>query len=72
MKNFISILTAIFFLLLTSCSSNKEKIDIIEEEDIELQMIDAYEEGLKALEDGDALFAANKTSPSSKACKPSL
>ena len=71
MRNFISILIAIFFLLLTSCSSNKEKIDIIEEEDIELQMIDAYKEGLQALEEGDVLFAANKASPSSKAFKPS-
>jgi len=60
MNNFISILIAIFFLFLTSCASNKEKIDIIEEEDIELQMIDAYKEGLKALEDGDSLFAAKK------------
>jgi len=60
MRNFISILIAIFFLLLTSCSSNKEKIDIIEEEDIELQMIDAYKEGLQALEEGDVLFAAKK------------
>ena len=47
-------------MLLTSCSSNKEKIDIIEEEDIELQMIDAYEEGLQALEEGEVLFAAKK------------
>ena len=43
-----------------SCSSNKDKVDIIEEEDIELQMIDAYQEGLNALEEGDVLFAAKK------------
>ena len=45
---------------MNSCSKDKKKIDIIEEEDIQLQMIDSYKEGIKALEDGDVLFAAKK------------
>ena len=51
----------IILILFTTFSCSKdEKISIIEEEDIELQMVAAYEEGLKALEEGDALFAAKK------------
>ena len=33
---------------------------MIQEKEIRLQMIDAYKEGIKALEDGDVLFAAKK------------
>jgi len=51
----------IFFLFLSSCSGNSEKeISIIEEEDLDLQMIAAYREGVKALEDGDVYYAAKK------------
>ena len=51
----------IILILFTTFSCSKdEEISIIEEEDIELQMVAAYEEGLKALEEGDALFAAKK------------
>jgi len=60
MKYFANILIILIFLFLNSCSNDKKKIDIIEEEDIELQMIDSYKEGIKALEDGDILFAAKK------------
>ena len=60
MKYFANILIILIFLFLNSCSKDKKKIDIIEEEDIELQMIDSYKEGVKALEDGDVLFAAKK------------
>ena len=59
MKYFVNILIILIFLFLNSCSNDKKKIDIIEE-DIELQMIDSYKEGIKALEDGDILFAAKK------------
>ena len=60
MKYFVNILIILIFLFLNSCSNDKKKIDIIEEKDIELQMIDSYKEGIKALEDGDVLFAAKK------------
>ena len=60
MKYFANILIILIFLLLNSCSNDKKKIDIIEEEDIELQMIDSYKEGIKALVEGDVLFAAKK------------
>jgi len=54
---YIFILSLIF---INSCSKEDKKISIIEEKEINLQMIDAYEEGVKALKDGDVLFAAKK------------
>ena len=52
----------LFFLIivLTSCSSKKEQISILEDENLELQMIDAYKEAYKELEKGDAIYAAKK------------
>jgi len=43
-----------------SCSKEKEKISIIEEESLEMQMIKAYNDGLKELDKGDAIYAAKK------------
>ena len=54
---YIFILLLIFF---NSCSNEEKKISIIEEKEINLQMISAYEEGVKALKEGDVLFAAKK------------
>ena len=50
----------IFIILLSSCSKKEEKISIIQEKEIKLQMIDAYKEGVEAFENGDVLFAAKK------------
>ena len=60
MKYFTNILIIFIFLFLNSCSNDKKKIDIIEEEDIELQMIESYREGIESLQEGDSLFAAKK------------
>ena len=59
MTNIIKILFFILGILLTSCSK-EEKISVIEEENIEAQMIEAFKEGYKELNDGDVLFAAKK------------
>ena len=55
----IKYLIIIFFLLL-SCSKEEKKISVIEEKNLDLQMIQAYNEGLKELEKGDAIYAAKK------------
>ncbi len=57
-----SLIFVIFYLFLTSCSKEELKSEVIEEKEISLQMIDAYEEGLIALEDQDGLTAAKKFS----------
>ena len=54
----ISIL--VFLILVTSCSNNVERESNISKKSLDLQVKEAYLEGLKALEDGDVLFAAKK------------
>ena len=46
--------------LVSSCTKEKEKISIIEEESLESQMIKTYNEGLNELDKGDVIFAAKK------------
>ncbi len=58
MKIFVKLL--ILLLFLSSCSKEEQKISIIKEKEINLQMIDAYQEGVKAFEEGDVLYAAKK------------
>ena len=57
------IILLIFYLLLNSCAKEEVKIvDIIEEQQLDMQMINAYNEGLIALEEFDGLTAAKKFS----------
>ena len=53
-----------YFFLITllcfSCSKKEIEKSTINEVNLESQMIEAYKEGLKELEAGDALFAAKK------------
>ena len=58
----ISLFVTIFYLFIISCSTNKNSIEIIEDKEIDLQMIDAYQEGLKALNERYGLSAAKKFS----------
>ena len=57
---FKKIIIFTFIVILSSCGGGKEKVSIIEEEDIDLQMVDAFRKGYEALQDGDVLFAAKK------------
>ena len=59
MTNIIKILLLILSILLISCSK-EERISVIEEENIEAQMIEAFKEGYKELNKGDVFFAAKK------------
>ena len=54
----ISLLMIIF--LLASCSKEVKREIVIKEKSLDLQVIEVYNEGLKALEEGDVLFAAKK------------
>jgi len=60
MKFRLVFLITILLFLNTSCSKNKEKISIVEEESLEMQMIQAYNDGLKELDKGDPIYAAKK------------
>ena len=57
---FLRLLFIILIIFTNSCSKKEEKISIIKEKEINLQMIDAYKEGVEAFENGDVLFAAKK------------
>jgi len=59
MNNFLKIIFIIVCISLSSCSK-KEKVHIIKEESLELQMVDAYKEALKAFNDQDILYAAKR------------
>ena len=59
MKNLIILI--IFAFLLSACVNKKEKnITIIEGDSLEQQMIEAYNAGIIALEEGDVLYATKK------------
>jgi len=60
MNIFLKLSVIILIIFLNSCSKKEEKISMIQEKELRLQMIDAYKEGVKALEEGDVLFAAQK------------
>tara|TARA_B100000900_G_scaffold397357_1_gene397600 strand:- start:154 stop:990 length:837 start_codon:yes stop_codon:yes gene_type:complete len=53
------IFVAIVFLFF-SCSKDTTKKSVINETSLDLQVIEAYQEGMKSLNEGDALFAAKK------------
>ena len=59
--NFLKIFFILFLvnLFFVSCAKN-EKTSLIVQEDVELQMIRAFEEGYEEFSKGDALFAAKK------------
>ena len=54
------LLNIIIILSLFSCSEKEEKVSLIKEDILELQMIEAYKEGLKEFDNGDVFFAAKK------------
>ena len=48
------------FILFISCSKQDTKQSIIKEKSLDLQVLEVYQEGMKSLEEGDALFAVKK------------
>ncbi len=57
--NFYKLIFILIGLLIFGCSKS-DKVSLITETNIENQMIDAFKEGYKELEKGDALYAAKK------------
>ena len=58
MKNLFLIIT--FFVLFASCTKQTQNESALKEISIDLQVQEAYKEGMKALESGDVLYAAKK------------
>ena len=57
-KKILLIFFSIIFIL--SCSKKAEKESVLLEKSLDLQVLEAYEEGLNFLKEGDPLFAAKK------------
>ena len=60
MQYFKFIILLILISFLNACSKDKIKKSQIIEKDLDLQVLEAYQEGLTSLEKGDVLFAAKK------------
>ena len=60
MPLFYKIIILIVFLNLYSCTKKDEKISLVEEKSLEMQMIDAYNAGLEELERNDVIYAVRK------------
>ena len=59
MNRFLNFLIILFFLY--SCSGeNNEKVSAISDGELEIQMIEAYKEGMRELEKGDVIYASRK------------
>ena len=48
------------FAILISCSKDEIKKNIIKEKSLDLQVLEAYQEGVKSLETGDVIYATKK------------
>ena len=59
MNHIFKFIIILFFLV--SCSSKEEeKISVLSDKEMETQMIEAYEEGLRELEKGDVIYATRR------------
>ena len=58
MNKYSNIFLILFLLIILSCKNNDTKEDVVKETSIDLQMIEAYKEGVRILEEGDAILAA--------------
>ena len=54
------LLPFICLLIFTSCSKEEVRKSVIKEKSLDLQVLEAYQEGMKSLEEGDVLYAAVK------------
>ena len=57
-KNFLNIILIISLFI--SCTKKEVKTSVITEKSLDLQVLEAYEDGKKSLEAGDVLYAAKK------------
>jgi outer membrane protein assembly factor BamD len=54
------LLPFICLLIFASCSKEEVRKSVIKEKSLDLQVLEAYQEGMKSLEEGDVLYAAVK------------
>ena len=62
MKLYNFFLCLIILLFVASCSKDKDQVkkSVIKEKNLDLQVLEAYQEGMDSLKEGDVIFAAKK------------
>ena len=60
MSSFYKFLIIILFISFTSCAKKDEKISVVKEKSLEMQMIDSYNAGIEELEKNDVIYAVKK------------
>ena len=60
MHNYKFIILLLLFFFLNACSKDKIKDSQLNQKNLDSQVLEAYQEGLKSLRGGDVLFAAKK------------
>ena len=60
MKKIYFFISIVVLVMNISCSKDVKQKSIISETELNEQVLEAYKEGLKSLNDGDVLFAAKK------------
>ena len=60
MNSIVKYFTILLIFLPIACKNKDTSISLIQEEDLDLQMIAAYKEGMQELEDGNVILAAKK------------
>ena len=60
MHNYKFIILLLVFFFLNACSKDKIKDSQLNQKNLDSQVLEAYQEGLKSLRGGDVLFAAKK------------
>jgi len=59
-KKIYNIIFILIFTLSVSCSKDIKRKSIISEKNLDMQVLEAYKEGMRSLDQGDVLFAAKK------------
>ena len=55
-----SLSLTLLLTILVSCSKDQTQKSVINQKSLEFQVIEAYQEGIKSLKEGDVIFAAKK------------
>ena len=56
----LNLIYILILIILSSCSKNEENVTVLKEKDLETQMIEVYNQGIKEFERGDVIYAGKK------------
>ena len=62
MRLSLKVILILFFIFISSCSKKEQQITVLKEKNLELQMIELYQEAMQEFEKGDVIYAGKKFS----------